>query len=392
VIVEELASSSRAQALLWLAARAAVVASLAIPGWGKVSGDMVLFRGWIEGFAIGASPTGDKWQYPPGVALLFFLLGVTGLGLAGLVLCVLAADAAIFAALRGTPGGLFWGLTPLLVGPVFLLRMDTIVTAFAVLGILANRRWIRAGLLLGAGAAMKLWPPLLLAGYPRRDAIRRAVVAISVFAAVAIAARQIGDPGFLGNQATRGLQIESLAAYPFMVALALGADVPLEVRSGAAEIVTPLADTVATLLLPLSIALLIGLAVWGWRTVQTSAPSLVAPRAVVIVCMLLLTSRVLSPQFNIWIAGLVAVVLAVPGARLPRIGLVAACVTMVAAQALYPHVYLNFAAGGVLGLGVQTIRLTALVVLFVVALRSCVGEAPSRGAAADRTRAGMSQP
>ena len=302
------------------------------------------------------------------LAWLCSCCGSAHLGLPGIFACILAADIAVQWITRGTSGGLLWAVTPLLIGPIFLMRLDTVVTALAVYGIAAGRRWVRAGILLGLGGAMKLWPLLLGAAYARSDALRRTAVGAGLYFGVALVATlAVGSTAFVANQSARGLQMESVAAWPFMVANALGADVDLVFRYGAIEVVGPLADGVAKALIPISITAVGVIAAWSWRTRPEAVPSAIAPRALVLVCVLLTTSRVLSPQFNIWLLGLVALAMAVTD--WPTRGVVASGVSAVAAQILYPHAYTNFYNGGWFGLAVQTVRLAALVFVLASAIK-----------------------
>ena len=370
---------ARVQVGIWLLVRLLTVLSLALPNWDRVASDMVLFRGWMDGLASGQAPSGEMWQYPPGVALLLLGPGSAHLGLPGLLACVLAADAAVQWVTRGTPGGLLWAVTPLLIGPLFLLRLDTIVTALAVYGVVAGRRWVRAGILFGLGGAIKLWPLLLGAAYARSDSLRRTALGAAAYAAVASGAMiSVGGTGFVANQGSRGLQIESVAAWPFMVAKALGFDIELVFRYGAIEVNEPLADLIAKALLPVSLAAVAAIAAWSWRACPSALPSEISPRALVVVCVLLMTSRVLSPQFNIWLLGFVALTMAT--ASFPRRGIVAAGVSAVAAQILYPHAYTNLYEGGRFGLLTQSVRLGALMIVLATAITVARGQSTTHPA------------
>ena len=97
-------------------------------------------------------------------------------------------------------------------------------------------------------------------------------------------------------------------------------------RFGAWEIASPTADAVADVLKWLSVAALAAAALWWWfraRAIHDGRTDL-ADAAVsrdfvfTIVLLLVVTSRVLSPQFMLWLVGLAAVVLTAGTTRLAR--------------------------------------------------------------------------
>jgi hypothetical protein len=101
---------------------------------------------------------------------------------------------------------------------------------------------------------------------------------------------------------------------------------PRELRFGAWEIPTHAADVVAGVLKWLSVAALGAAALWWWfraRAIHDGRTDL-ADAAVsrdfifTIVLLLVVTSRVLSPQFMLWLVGLAAVVLTAGTTRLAR--------------------------------------------------------------------------
>ena len=346
--------------LLYLLVRLLVLGELLLPDGQYISGDLGIFAGWSRQIAAGTIPATDAWQYPPGFALVLWIIGSLGMGVGALLTLVLAADLGVLILLRRTAGARFWAVMPLLTGPMVLTRTDVILAFLAVAG-LGARGWpARSGVLLGLGASLKLWPGMVVGALPRRDGMTRAVGVVITYVAVAgLAWAVIGPTGFLSNQGTRGLQVESLAAWPFMVARALGFDVPIEFRSGANEIALPAADVVAWCLVPISLAIVAALTLHAWREGRPDAAVDVARRAALIVSVLLLTSRVLSPQFNVWLLGMMALVVAAQGwfTRGQAAALISTCI---AAQVLYPFAYDNFLGGGWLGLLVQTIRLAGL--------------------------------
>ena len=207
-----------------------------------------------ESLQHGRFPTDDMWQYPP-LAGPVFVLGAWLPGeRLGFVTLFLGFDAAIMAMLThqarrsGLGGGTrLWALLPLIVGPLLLARFDVVPTAFAVAAVLLAARPLASGALAATGAWLKVWPVLVLAALRRRDlprGVAGALVASAVIAGVLVVATV--DPlSFLGGQRDRGLQIESLAAWPFLVARLAGAPVEVVYRYGAHEIDAAGVDAVA---------------------------------------------------------------------------------------------------------------------------------------------------
>ncbi len=352
------------QALLWALIRLAAVGLLILPAARETANDLALYAGWLPQLASGQRPADQLWQYPVGFALLLGGLGTLGIGVPGLVLVNLAADLGILWLLRGTRGGTYWALAAAFVGPLMLMRMDSVATLLAVLGVMvAADRWRLSGVALGLGASMKLWPGVLLLVAPRQRWISRVAIAGMTVGLSALCAWLVFGAGpLLGTQGRRGLQVESLAAWPFMAARAAGLPVEVAFRNGAYEVVGAAPDLIAVLLTPISLALTLGL--WGLirRGVLADCREI---SSVLLVAVLLLSSRVLSPQFDVWLLALVA--LAMSRAVLPTLLVPAATGTALAAQVLYPYCYPDFLAGGLAGLVVQTLRLALLFVVLVAA-------------------------
>jgi hypothetical protein len=357
--------------LEWAAARTVLVLLLLLPANASLPGDLKLFVAWSKELADGRFPAGEFWQYPPGFALVLGLVGVVGVPALGLVLLNLAADLGILWHLRRSGGGRFWALAPLCVGPIMLVRLDTLSTWAAVIGVGATTTW-RSGLWLGLGASLKAWPAFLVMAFPWRAAWPRAMAVAAVVAGTAVLSAPLlsSDP-FVGNQQGRGLQVEAVAAWPFLAARAAGAEIDLEFRNGAIEVNTPLADTIAAWLPALTLLSLLVVVLVGWRR-RIAAPDL---GSLLVVLVLLVTSRVLSPQFGVWMIGLLAVV--VGTRRTPRTLVVAVLGSALASQAVYPHLARELLVeSDPLAVGIQGLRLALLVVALVLTARAWVTARP----------------
>ncbi|MFI8518754.1 glycosyltransferase 87 family protein [Streptomyces sp. NPDC085481] len=282
-----------------------------------------LYPRWSAQLAEGSFPVGDvSWQYPPGAGLLFLFpsaLPFLDYFPAFLVL-TFAADAVVALALararvgegRQPAGAWLWtaGLPLLLNVPHG--RFDIQVTALAVLALLAcGRRPRLGGAFAALGALVKVWPLLTLVGLERgrtsREAWLSAVVAAAALVTVlAVAFRHTFD--FLEQQGARGVQIESLGGTVLALMRASGTPIWVESRYGALEFTGTHVATVAQLSLLLTAAAFGWLMLWRGRASRwTEATPFDAALAAVL--LFTVTSRVISPQYMVWLLGLAAVCL-----------------------------------------------------------------------------------
>jgi hypothetical protein len=287
----------------------------------------------------GEFPGGEAWQYPPGAALVMLgpRLVAVGYGEAfvGLMLLVDFVGLVLLARLArrsGNDTGVWvWLLGMPLLGTFAVLRFDlvpTVIVTGALLVIHRRPGWF--GMLAGLGAAIKLWPVLVLFGEWDRGRLLRSALAVVAAAAVIFVGSAIafGNPtGFLSHGGNRGLQEEAVATIPWQLEQIVSGDpYPREIRSGAWEVATSTADTVATLLRWLSFAVLVAAAAWWWQRARAirAGHQWLADEAVsrdfvfTVVLLIVVTSPVLSTQYMVWLLGLAAVVLSAGTARLRR--------------------------------------------------------------------------
>ena len=212
-----------------------------------------------------------------------------------------------------------------------VLRFDIVPTVIAIAALAVFQlRPLWFGALAGLGAAVKVWPIFVLFGeWDRARLLRSAGTAVATIALVFFIAQiAFGDQlGFLTNQGNRGLQIESIAATPWRLREAVtGTPAPVVQRFGTNEIGSDLGDAVGKVLDLAAILALVGAAVWWWarnRAIQNGRsdlkdPDLARDFVFTVVLLFVVTSRVLSPQFMIWLLGLSAVVLCSQRTRLGR--------------------------------------------------------------------------
>jgi hypothetical protein len=236
------------------------------------------------------------------------------------VALTLLADAVIALALarvgsrpgRSPRGAALWTLGLPLLLHIPLARYDVQVTAFAVVSLLALKRSPRVGGAFAAlGALVKVWPALALIGTPRGRTTREAwtsavLTAVTLLAVLATAFSSPFD--FLRQQGGRGVQIESLGGTVLGFARRAGWPGSVRYQYGAMEFVGPHVQTVATLSLALTAVSFALLLLWRVRARHWTAAT-PYDAALTAVLMFTVTSRVISPQYMVWLLGLAAVCL-----------------------------------------------------------------------------------
>ena len=305
--------------MVWLATRTALYLHATVPGR---DGDAGLYQRWYACcLSHGAFPAADpRWQYPPGAALVFWLPGrLPGSYVENFMVLAIGCDLAITLMLcsrarRGgsLAGAWYWVCGVPLLGPVIVGRFDVVPVALSVAAVCVTGRGGVRGALTGAGAAVKVWPVTLLAGMAPGQQRRGLAAAAAVLAAVcAIFASATGS--FLAHQNARGVEIESVAATPFMIWRQAGWRGTMVYQFGAYQLNgghVALAQDATGLGLALAAA-----AVIGWRLLIASGrarwrPEFAADAPLAATLLFLVASPVLSPQYLLWVTGLAAACLA----------------------------------------------------------------------------------
>jgi hypothetical protein len=320
---------------------------------GRAVTDIALYRTYGERIADGLVPYRDfGFEYPPGA--------LPALVLPALVTDSITAFRVVFAAEMAVAGAVgvlllaagldrfgtrpgdrrvalsFVALAPLLLGGVILTRFDLVpaaIVAGAMLLLVTGR--LRAGaLVVGIGIAVKLYPavlvPLLAVVAWRRGGRRELAAVVAVVAAPVLAvylpfllAAPDGVLDSLGRQLGRPLQIESLGAGVLLVVHhAAGTSLGWESTSGSQNLTGTAAGTLAVLQGIAQVAAVALVWVSFWRGAATSE-RLVRHAAAAVVAFVAL-SKVLSPQFLVWLVLLVPLVVGLRG-RAPLWLLTAAC-------------------------------------------------------------------
>ncbi|MBV7698974.1 glycosyltransferase family 87 protein [Streptomyces sp. TRM70350] len=349
-----------ALATAWLATRALMLWLLAhnsqpLLGHGAVAREVwVTYHRWYEALARGAFPADDPlWQYPPGAGpVLLFPALLPGLTyFRAFVALTLVADAVIALALtragtrpgRTRLGAALWILALPLLLHIPLARYDVQVTALAVISLLTPARSTRAcGVFAALGALVKVWPALVLLGTPKGRASRSAWAwaAVSGTAVLLLLCVLFNHPlAFLSQQGERGVQIESFGGT--LLGLATHAGWPGEVRYqyGAMEFTGPYVAAVATASLALTAVAFVLLLLWRLRArADAFGEAVPYDAALAAVLLFTVTSRVISPQYMIWLLGLAAVCLTSRHTTQRPVAVLLVAATAVSAVA-YPGLY-----------------------------------------------------
>jgi Glycosyltransferase family 87 len=315
----------------------AVAATVAWELLGDAITDIPLYRTYGERVAGGPVPYRDfPFEYPPGAlpaivlpALVtdsltayraVFVAEMAVVGAVGVLLLAAALDR-----LGRSDGGRRLALAavaglPVLLGGVILTRFDLVpaMLVAAALLLVASGRHRAAALVVGVGIAVKLYPallvPLLGVAAWRRGGRRELVVVLALAAAPAVLAyapflvvAPEGVADSIGRQLGRPLQIESLGAGVLLgLHHAVGLSLDWASGSGSQNLRGTTPDVVAVLQGVLQVVAVT--VVWvGFARGPATTERLVRYAAASVVAFVAL-SKVLSPQFLVWLLLLVPLV------------------------------------------------------------------------------------
>ncbi|MFI6771407.1 glycosyltransferase 87 family protein [Streptomyces sp. NPDC050355] len=318
----------------WAVTRAVVLLCVlrvvVLPGPDVTTDVSVIYQGWYDVLKTGTYPLDDvTWQYPPAAALAVLAPGLLPFldyapAFFALVLAADAVGLALFLragrqAGNRPAGAWVWIAGVALLGPTAYARYDLMVTVVAVAALFAAVRRPRvAGALVAFGTLLKAWPALLLAGAAlrgrRAGALWRSAGATAAGLTVCCVAAAPGALVFLTFQRDRGTEIESLGALVFHVARHYGWDGQVLLNYGSVEFLGPGVELVSSLALALSGAALGWLVLWRLRAGAFTAATL-CDAAFTATLLLTTTSRVISPQYMLWLVGLGAVCTTVRASR-----------------------------------------------------------------------------
>lgn len=289
-----------------------------------VVGDVFYYHRKINAlFTVGLDRT--LFEYPTPVVWILWLPYGASFGnrvgyLVAFIMLMLVLDALFTYALwratgrRHTIAIDFWLIFVPLIGPLSYLRFDMLPAVLAGGALLAARRkpWV-TGALTGLGAAIKLWPALLIGAFLSYRADRRPAGITFVIVGFGLALISLISGGWtrlvspLTWQSDRGLQIESIWATPLMLARAVTPErwlVDLS-RYQAYEIFGPGVAawiTISNVATVLGLVLIILLTVRAFRY-DGSTPVAIGFVIVATVAIMTITNKTLSPQYLLWLGG-----------------------------------------------------------------------------------------
>lgn len=299
--------------------------------------DTTYYADWARGTLNGSRiPYRDfAWEYPPGALPAMLLPGLYAPLLSagphhayhvafgvGWAVLMLAVDGSLMRLIVRRTGGVrqhpattLWIYGPPLLGALCWARYDLLPAVASAAAVVAagRARVSKSAGLAGLGGAFKIWP-LLLA--PVQRTRRAAVQATAIGSAVVVGTAAItfgltGSVGFdqvLSYQSRRGLQCESFAALPFVWLRHFGVSgYTGHFQFGASEVLGPGVAAAGLIVTGLYALGLVALGLAHWRFMRADAgPNLVALTAVCFICLTLLTNKVFSPQYLLWLLAVTA--------------------------------------------------------------------------------------
>ncbi len=310
--------------MLWVVGRMTMLHVFIKPSSNYITGDVQYYLWWMQG---GQPDPVVLPEYP--LPVVWFLRALhwsagDSYFIPAFATTMLLLDALLAVAMwiHGHRAGALWWivLVPFL-GPIMWNRFDMVPAVCMGLAALWYRRHQAAcGVMIALGAAVKLWPALLILPMISRHkaAIRRLIAFGATGVALALASLLDGGWGRLVSpltwQSGRGLQVESVPAtvpvYQHFKNPDGGYKVEMS-KYNAFEIFGPGASTwqsLSTILMALTVALAIGVALLSWRRNGLDHRSAVLAD-LVIIGALIIANKTLSPQYFVWWAAPAAMVL-----------------------------------------------------------------------------------
>ena len=380
------------RAVLWIAF---VVVHVGVSwlGWvmpNEPMGDVYrVYEPWSAQALAGGPIVGidESWVYPqwalvPMVLAHAFVPFVGSYTVAWAVL-VAACDGVAFGILIGrgrstgrVVAGWFWLAFIAALGPVGLYRLDGLTVALAIVGCLwlVRRPWL-ASTLLAVATWIKVWPAAMMAAAviamrSRWSVIGAGLVISALTLAVVVAAGGGAHAfGFIGDQTTRGLQVEAPVAAPYLWGALLGLDgfsVYYSFDLLTFQVTGTEIDPVIAAMTPLMIVAIVAVAALGAVKAARGATfvALFPALSLALVTAFIVFNKVGSPQYLCWLVpslviGLVVDRVAWVGPATLALG--AALLT----QLVYPVLYQDILVPAPLGVSLLTVRNAVLVGLLV---------------------------
>jgi hypothetical protein len=402
---------------LWVLTRAVLLVVSLNPRLysAAVFGDVRFYAAKVERIFQGELPYRDvAIEYPPGsvpFTIVPALAGGTGAGYRLAFACemVLVDAVGLWAAsrlARVVDAGrrripLAYVLAMVAMGPLLLLRFDLVPAVCVLLAaaMAAEGRPGWAAAALGYGTAAKIFPgvlaPLLVLGLVPAMGWRRSLLrtvppflagfGLTVVPALLLSVRGTADSILFHVQ--RGVQIESLWANAIGLLDVLGVVQARTVNGFGAYDLSSSVSGLAKLLSGVATAVALAAAAWlVWRRARRLGglgPADWAAAFAVGVFAFVLPTRVLSPQYLVWLCAPMAALAAGLAGRRALWTLVAAAVV---SQVIFPFRYAQLRRLYPFDVGLLTLRNLLLVAACLLVVRAFAAAPPSGGGAVDGQR------
>jgi hypothetical protein len=344
--------------------------------------DVYLYGAWAHFVWQGLIPFRDFTVfYPPGILPIISLPSPSGsVYAAEFIAAAFIVDALVLQMLYRSGrhvGAAAWLFGAPLLGPIFWSRLDIFVAGALVAGLLCieSERYSCSAVWLVWAGLIKLWPFVLIVVLLRvvpRDKWRSyltsagGVMALGVLPVLDLGGTR-GLWGVLQTQTVRGVEIESIFAIPLYIWRAAGHHIPI-VEASAIQFSGPAGAVVAdvsTAAFGCVMLLLVA------RAVRNRDPRPDATGWFMVISLaVLVTSKVLSPQYLVWV--LAAVALRVDTARRQTSLLAATALLLLMTQAQFPFGFLQLATATRWALPLSVVHGVVLVIFAVVAYRNVV--------------------
>lgn len=377
------------RAVLWVAF---VIVHLGV-GWlgflmpNEPMGDVYrVYEPWARAAVEGGGIMGvtESWVYPqlalvPMILTLAFTPFVSYT--VGWAILVTAVDAVAFGMLVGrgrstgrTSAAWFWLAFIALLGPVGLYRLDGLTAPLVIIGCLwlVGRPWA-AAMILAAATWIKVWPAAILGAaviaVRRRGAVIGGAAVVSALVLVALLAAGAGAHafGFIGEQATRGLQVEAPAAAPYLWGALLavpGFSVYYSFDIITFQVTGTDIDVTIALMTPVLVLAMVAITALGAWKAARGVPfvSLFPSLSLALVLGFIVFNKVGSPQYLVWLVPSLVVGLVVRRTAWfapATLALAAALLT----QLVYPILYQGILVPQPIAVVILTLRNLLLVAL-----------------------------
>jgi hypothetical protein len=320
-----------------------------------------LYRSWsTQVLDEGEAPYSETdIEYPPGALPFLVLPGIFGttvgtyrlvfvlmmavIDLLGLIACLRLAKR-----WQSPTAPWLWVILVGVLGPIAYSRFDLVPAVMSAWAIerAAYGRWGWAGAWMSAGAVAKVYPflllPLMFISSPNRRRVAWASVAVAVATALPVLTalddvwRDVGR-----YHLSRGIHVESLWGSILFIASRQGLASQLEFGAGALHFTGNVAEGLR-FVCDLGVLAVMAAGIYVTARLPRGDVRMMSAAMLGTLCLAMVASPVLSPQFILWVVPLgVAAVAAEPSRSLPLLLTGIA----VATAAIFPFLYSELASG-----------------------------------------------